>query len=1415
MQTFKLNTLYKIISLGLVSLSLYGCKSEIPSSSDDSENQQPNNQAIYTLTDNHSSDKAVIASPYTIDVNLESDVNTLQVGVQSINEIQATNIQLHFINSQDIDRFNVTYSNACHSLDEESTCQITLVPNNSAQSINNQAVNYYITGNVNGSLTHLKPEYFIVKSLTTKPNAYISSGGQTQLTVYNNTGVDVNLTGYQFKSDDNQLSLAQSPTISDDTNNSYILADGEQFTVTINAVDAHQTSRSNVAMTDINRINAVNSTVNVIRPSVDLSPNQLTLWPNQIRTITLENNTPAIAKISDISLANFDGVSLDTSDCDGGIAKFSSCEVRLTSKKKLVTKEADLTVSGYNFDTQTASIYTEFPNPQIKPTNIKMTPTELILRPSHDNTISIVNLSDRQAAYIKSIDLPSLTDTEVTSNTCGNIISASGSCQISFSVKHKAAKQRAYLSISGKNFLSQRSQITTIPTPRAKKATRVEITPSQLTLIPNHTQKLTVKNLTSNKAYLKAIDLPNFSGVLITDNCSNLDYITSKGSCEIIFHSGKHIASSSNAVAVYGKNFLSQEAHIMAKSPTIPNKLTTIDLIPNKITLLPNQTKSIVINNQSRVATKDLNIVIPTLEGVTVTNTTCGEELLGKSSCRIEFKASNNVLSKQSESLFVTGKNFLSKQAQIDTNNPKIQLNKLTRVEITPSQLVLLPSQTRVMTISNMTAAAAEIKELDLPDLSGVEITNNCGSEIAGLSSCSIEYKANKVIASANDKIIIYGKNFLSQKGQVITKVVRPPVIPTSVELNTNQVTLLPNETKKIVVTNRTKISTQGLAVNVPELDGVSVNNGCQGQVLAKSESCIIQLKANKKFPTQKATLKVSGDNFLSHTVEVTTKMLNPSYKPTRVEISPSKLVLLSDETKTVTLTNRTSVKAKIKTISLPSLSGVIITNNCPDELDGNTSCYITFKANNELQGQESQLVIEGENFISKSSEVFTHNNTLEKGIRISLSKHEVTTATDIDKQLTLVVTNNSGLSLNALTLNQTPNENPKNPGHSIVTVDTSNPDDLSQCVNISYLSPGASCKYILDYSPNVVESAYYLNVELSVKSGRLTSNTENLTINSYPSNPPQGGDKISTVFVDQHDNIYTGNDAGQVQISLSDNKDADTGSIAPITINTGTNTAVNDIFVDKKGYVYVAAGHSGYLKIYQPDPSDKRHYILYAALPVDDGSPETVTAVFVDQHGTVYAGSGTNGLYIYRSDPSSETHYSQTPTILTTDDGLASNSIQSLFVDTKGKVYVGTKNFGTTVFEPDLVTYHSLSIGGPSYSIFVNTDGKIYIGSSNGLHVFYNEAKDFALIKHLSIGSVKGISVDRNGNIYAGTRDSGVLVYDKHYDLIETITSDNGLVSDSYSYVNDLFVKGNIYVSCGDPQQSYGGLSIVATPNQ
>ncbi|TNF69231.1 MAG: hypothetical protein EP298_03595, partial [Gammaproteobacteria bacterium] len=548
-------------------------------------------------------------------------------------------------------------------------------------------------------------------------------------------------------------------------------------------------------------------------------------------------------------------------------------------------------------------------------------------------------------------------------------------------------------------------------------------------------------------------------------------------------------------------------------------------------------------------------------------------------------------------------------------------------------------------------------------------------------------------------------------------------------------------------------------------------------------------------------------------------KMLNPSFKPTSIEVSPSQLVLLPNQTKTITVMNRTQIKADIKEIQLPDLTGVKVTQNtCANgHINGKGSCIIQLHAGRSVESDKSQLVIIGKNFLSESSNIVTHN-TNNRGLNISLSKHEVTTATNIDKQLTLVVTNNSGLSLNALTLIQTPNDNPKNPGNPILTVDTSNPGDLNQCVNISYLSPGKSCEYILDYSPNVVSSAYYLNVKLSVQSSRLLSNTENLTINNYPTTIIYGNSNATKVLVDQYDNIYISHDQGPggiyVYFSKQDTNTV-TGSIKPAVIMNKIN--IYNFTIDQNGWVYIASKRG--LFVYKPDPDNYDQYIQYSQL-----STSMVLSVFVDQHGYIYSGNST--LLIYKPYKLNRKHY-KLVTTLTDKDGILGNSIRSIVVDPFGKLYVGSSD-GLAIFKPDSNSDNGYDFpkqlkSNSVYDIFVNTDGEIYTATGyfyagvyyGGVNIYYNENRDYQTITKINPNSTAhSVFVDRDGNIYVGTQNMGLLIYNKNYVLIETITMSDGLPS---NYIGSIFVKSrNIYLATGAPQTPVNGnsLSIFPKPN-
>ncbi|MCF6776392.1 hypothetical protein L3V83_07365 [Thiotrichales bacterium 19X7-9] len=403
----KLTKLHKIIVLSLVSFTLYGCNSDEVSSSDDSE--KPSNNTVYTLTDSHSTNIAVIASPYEINVNLEFKNDNFQVGVQSTDEAQASNIQLNFSDPQNTNRFNVSYSAACDKLDMHSTCQITLVPNNDAYQIDNQSVEYYITATLDGSLTQLEPENLNVKSLTTKPNAFLGSGGHTQLTIYNNTGVDVDLTDYQFKSNDDQL-MVQLPAALDVAIKNDVLPNGKHFVVDVQASTNHTTYRSQVAMVNSSGIDAATSKVTVIRPIVEILSQRISLHSLEDKTIKVKNLSPVEAKGVIISLPDLEGVKVISNQCqlEGqdsfNLKPYANCSITFRTLAR-PHGSGEITISkdiNANFSTPKSSVAISAYTPAKLAVSIFPKEFTISSYANKEVTVTVVNNSDLEISDLNS-----------------------------------------------------------------------------------------------------------------------------------------------------------------------------------------------------------------------------------------------------------------------------------------------------------------------------------------------------------------------------------------------------------------------------------------------------------------------------------------------------------------------------------------------------------------------------------------------------------------------------------------------------------------------------------------------------------------------------------------------------------------------------------------------------------------------------------------------------------------------------------------------------------------------------------------------------------------------------------------------------------------------------------------------------
>lgn len=121
---------------------------------------------------------------------------------------------------------------------------------------------------------------------------------------------------------------------------------------------------------------------------------------------------------------------------------------------------------------------------------------------------------------------------------------------------------------------------------------------------------------------------------------------------------------------------------------------------------------------------------------------------------------------------------------------------------------------------------------------------------------------------------------------------------------------------------------------------------------------------------------------------------------------------------------------------------------------------------------------------------------------------------------------------------------------------------------------------------------------------------------------------------------------------------------------------------------------------------------------------------------GTLWLGSNGYGLYQRLVD---EKTGKETFQVLTTDDGLANNTVHGIVEDAKGRLWITTAN-GLSVYDPLARTFinYSEKNGLLCQHFYWNsavkgTDGTIYLGSMNGLIELVDENKDAIYPVHLT----------------------------------------------------------------------------------
>jgi ligand-binding sensor domain-containing protein/serine phosphatase RsbU (regulator of sigma subunit) len=273
-------------------------------------------------------------------------------------------------------------------------------------------------------------------------------------------------------------------------------------------------------------------------------------------------------------------------------------------------------------------------------------------------------------------------------------------------------------------------------------------------------------------------------------------------------------------------------------------------------------------------------------------------------------------------------------------------------------------------------------------------------------------------------------------------------------------------------------------------------------------------------------------------------------------------------------------------------------------------------------------------------------------------------------------------------------------------------------------------------------------------------------SIHTYDYTEGLGSDFAGFILPDSKGNIWVGTTGGgvaKITPATSNNRqDALTRAVVK-SYNTrqGLNYFnVSAILEDREGNVWI--GTDVGLNQYRGE-----RFVLYDK---QDGlGNDIVWATCVDQKGNVWLGTndGLTKMNFYNTPGSGEQKF--TVTNYTTEDGLGSNVILSLYIDDEGTLWAGTGYGGVSRLRPGESRFETFGTGeglagDVVYAINSDKDGNIWFGTKEGASQ-YNKKSDrfvnYTTENGLGGNNVYRIFRDSRGNLWFGALGGYLSVYD------------------------------------------------------
>ena len=310
--------------------------------------------------------------------------------------------------------------------------------------------------------------------------------------------------------------------------------------------------------------------------------------------------------------------------------------------------------------------------------------------------------------------------------------------------------------------------------------------------------------------------------------------------------------------------------------------------------------------------------------------------------------------------------------------------------------------------------------------------------------------------------------------------------------------------------------------------------------------------------------------------------------------------------------------------------------------------------------------------------------------------------------------------------------------------------------------------------------------------------------VQNYTSDSESGNlsnDNTTTMLISNSNKIYVGTAEG---INLYDKKTDKFNLIYPEL----KEEYVNSLAEDKYGNIW-AGTENGLYKINVVTNAIER---FESTDDVNTISENYIYKVYYDGDKHIWVGTYDNGFCKLNIENNKVTRY-----LLTREDGTIRGAfVKNFLKDSKGNIWICTDE-GVVLFEVDknIFTWYENKVHDPyslidnnTFSILEDYSGLIWIGTYSGVSTFdpYNTIEHYKNDpfnkNSINEKAVSGIYEDDDGLLWIGTSSSGVNILNKDRDVIECLTTANGL---SNNRITDITGAGDyIFIA------TYNGLNVV-----